>query len=135
MKTTSPDPPPDIYGLIAEALVFEKLFKSCASLNAVSRVAYAGTLPVLWKTVNLDRDFQGSPQLNSVCPTGGGKEVFRWLTEQCSKANRASCIRSVQDGHYSGLPARPQLRPGSDFKTRFQVYSFAEIHRGDSARL
>lgn len=77
-----PTLPAEIYGVIAEFLVSEKKFESCANLNAVSHAVYEGTLPVLWRTVDLSNDFAARipRSSSSFTVSDAGREwVLRWI--------------------------------------------------------
>lgn len=86
--------PAEVYGIIAECLVDEKMFESCANLSAVSRTVYGGTLPVLWRTLDLPDDLAERVS-DSGLPTiaGDRRRVLQWIINQVSKAPGAILIR------------------------------------------
>jgi hypothetical protein len=46
------DLPPELMGIIAEMLVSEKAYASCAALNQTCHAAFDATSPILWHTID-----------------------------------------------------------------------------------
>jgi hypothetical protein len=82
------DLPPDIYGIIAEILVSDRLLGTCAKPNAVSKNAYNGTMPMLWHTVEF------GPRL---LPSGRSNASYNWMIKCCAKAAGARYMRCVYE--------------------------------------
>ena len=57
--STSYDLPSEIWSVVAEHLLSDLAFGSCANLNVVSRLVHCGTLPALFHTVDWTLKLRG----------------------------------------------------------------------------
>lgn len=48
--------PPEIFGVVAEHLILQNAFGSCASLEVTNKAIHFHTKPVLWKVVFVKSD-------------------------------------------------------------------------------
>lgn len=74
MDPFSRELPAEVYDIIAWYLFLDDAMKTCASLNAVSRTAYEGTLAALYHTIRWTRPLEYAQGCADVLPRGKRSE-------------------------------------------------------------
>jgi hypothetical protein len=98
-NSTTHELPTEISALVADDLLSDFAFVSCANLNVVSRLVHCGTLPALLHTVDW------IPKLDALITKWGALEIVE-LLGFCASAlsfSRLACLLSPR------LLASPQL--------------------------
>jgi hypothetical protein len=85
------DFPPEIYENMAQHLVTDGAFGSCANLGSISRSAYSGTLPALYRIVDWILGFDTAIE-------GRGPEVSSRQATRDYRAKAGSWVRACLMG-------------------------------------
>lgn len=74
---------PEIFGVIAEHLILQKAFGSCASLHVANKAIHFHTKPVFWKVVFVKSDRKAAllkPDPNVTNTLKAGNRHFQYMT-------------------------------------------------------